>query len=156
MPAVAPAGATDVIVAAERVAAETVKGNAFDATPALETVIDTEPAAAISAAEMAAVNCVALTNVVARADPFQFTTEPFTKFVPVTVSVNPEVPHDGMEFVTVVGDDETEVIAGETIVNGIPLDVPPPLPGFCTFTCAVPAARKSEAGIVAVSCVELT
>ena len=41
---------------------------------------------------MLAVNCELLTNVVARALPFQFTTDPETKPVPFTVSVNPAPP----------------------------------------------------------------
>ena len=37
-----------------------------------------------------------------------------------------------------------------TIVNGNAFDVPPPVPGVNTVTCAVPAAARSLAGIVAV------
>lgn len=56
----------------------------------LETVTFAVPGNAESAGEIAALSCVALTNVVGRGDPFQFTTRPFTKFVPVTVNVRPE------------------------------------------------------------------
>lgn len=41
---------------------------------------------------MVAVNCELFTKVVARALPFQFTTDPDTKPVPFTVSVNPAPP----------------------------------------------------------------
>lgn len=61
---------------------------------------------------MRAVSCVELTNVVARADPFQSTTDPFTKFVPVTVSVNPVGVHEGVEFDMVVEDDNEEMAGG--------------------------------------------
>ena len=47
---------------------------------------------AMSDTRMLAVNCELLTNVVARALPFQFTTDPETKPVPFTVSVNPAPP----------------------------------------------------------------
>jgi len=50
------------------------------------------PAAAMSAAEIAAVNCAALTTVVIRSEPFTRTTEPLTKFMPLTVSVNAAAP----------------------------------------------------------------
>ena len=58
----------------------------------LKTVTEAVPAAAISEARIAAVNCVADPYVVVRFDPFQRTTEPFTKFVPLTVNVNPAPP----------------------------------------------------------------
>jgi hypothetical protein len=54
---------------------------------ALTTVTDALPAVATSEAGTVAVNEAALTNVVASAVPFQFTTEPPTKLVPVSVSV---------------------------------------------------------------------
>ena len=46
----------------------------------------------MSAAVIAAISCVALTKVVTRGLPFQFTTER-TKLLPVTVSVNAADPH---------------------------------------------------------------
>jgi hypothetical protein len=49
-------------------------------------------AIAMSEARMLAVNWEPLTKVVARALPFQFTTDPETKPVPFTVSVNPAPP----------------------------------------------------------------
>jgi hypothetical protein len=154
VPAVAAAGETAVIVGTDSVAVETVKEAAAEFTPALDTVIDAVPALAMSEAGIAAVSCVALTNAVARGDPFQLTTEAFTKFVPVTASVKPDGLHDGVLLVDVV-DDDSEVIAGARIAKGIPLEVPPPGPCVTTPTEALPAPRKSEAGTVAVSCVAL-
>ena len=73
-------------------------------------------------------SCVALTNVVARSDPFQLTTEMFTKFVPVTVSVGPVSVHDAVE------DPVTDAMAGAEIVKALPPDVPPPGAGFTICT----------------------
>ena len=56
--------------------------------PGLVTVKTAVLAAAISEAEIAAVNCEALMKVVDLALPFQFTTEPDEKLVPFIVSVN--------------------------------------------------------------------
>ena len=108
-----------------------------------------------------AVSCVELTNVVRRGEPFQFTTEPFTKFVPVTVSVKLVVPQDGADAIDVT-DDDSDVTDGGTIVNvaaagaGLVWVVPPPGPVVNTATCAFPRAWKSVDGTVAVSCVPLT
>lgn len=97
-PAVALPGAKEVIAGTGSDEAETVNGAGAEATPELDTVIDAAPAAAISAGEIAAVSCVALTKVVARGELFQLTTEPFTKFVPFTVRVKPVVVQDGVAF----------------------------------------------------------
>src|SRR3954463_14868251 len=56
------------------------------------TVIDDNAAVATFAAITAAVNCVELTYVVVRFDPFHCTCEAATKPVPVTVSVNAADP----------------------------------------------------------------
>src|SRR5207249_4847629 len=62
---------------------------AFDVPPhGVTTVIEAVPAVAMRAAGTVAVSCVAETNAVASALPFQFTVEPETKFVPFTVNVN--------------------------------------------------------------------
>jgi hypothetical protein len=74
---------------------------------------------------------------------------------PDTVNVKPEGLHEGVVFDDVVEDD-SEVIDGARIENDIPVEVPPPGPWVNTSTVAVPVARKSVAGIVAVSCVGLT
>jgi hypothetical protein len=55
-------------------------------------VIEAVPAFAMSVARMVAVNWSWVTKWVIRALPFQFTTEPETKPVPFTVSVNPGPP----------------------------------------------------------------
>lgn len=115
----------------------------------------------MSAAVIVAVSSVELTNVVARGEPFQFTTDPFTKFVPVTARVKLVIPQDGAEEVDVT-DDDSEVTLGGTIVNvaaagaGLVWVVPPPGPIVNTATWAFPRAWKSVAGTVAVSCVPLT
>jgi hypothetical protein len=140
----------EAITAAGSVEAEIVKEAGAELTPELDTVIDADPAEAISENGMVAVSCVALTKAVPRAEPFQSTTEPFTKLVPFTVRVTPDGLHD-----EVVGGDK-EVMAGGTIVNGTCPEVPPPGPSVNISTWAVPMARKSDAGIVALSCVPLT
>src|SRR5260370_5284485 len=71
----------------------TVKLTEFDATPpGLVTVTLKLPAVAMSEARMAAVSCVALTNVVARALPLKVTIEPVTKFAPFTVKGKAAAP----------------------------------------------------------------
>jgi hypothetical protein len=126
VPAVAPTGEIEVIDGVESDEAEIVKDAGAEFTPELDTVIDAVPAEAISEAGMVAVSCVELTNVVARGELFQSTTEPFTKFVPLTVRVNPEGLHDGVVFDEVVEDDK-EVMVGGMIVNVMGVgDVPPP------------------------------
>src|SRR5438876_3601645 len=60
--------------------------------PGLTIVTVAVLALAMSEVKTLAVNCELLTNVVARALPFQFTTDPETKPVPFTVSVNPAPP----------------------------------------------------------------
>lgn len=138
-PAVAVDGDSDVMpgTVSEPDGAEIVKATAFDATAKFVTVTFADPAEAISAAEMTAVSFVGLTNVVARAEPFQFTNDAFTKFVPVTVRMNPEAPHDGVEFDEVV-DADRDVIAGGAIVNARDVgDGPPPGPRLNADTFAV-------------------
>ena len=130
--------------------AETVKLAAEEIAAPLATVTASVPCAAISAAEIDAVSCVALTNVVARSDPFQLTTDVFTKFEPVTVSVKPVMLHDGVEAPEVV-DAESDVIDGAKIVNVDAGEDPPPGPRVKTMTCAVPVPTKSVAGTVALS-----
>jgi hypothetical protein len=145
----------EAITATGSVEAEIVKEAGAELTPELDTVIDAVPAEAISEKGIVAVSCVELTNAVERGEPFQSTTEPFTKFVPFTVRVNPEVLHDGVVFDEVVEDDR-DVMVGGAMANWICPEVPPPGPSVNTSTCALPTARKSAAGIVALSCVALT
>ena len=75
------------------------------------TVTLNVPAAAMSGAVIAAVTCVALTNVVVLDAPLKFTTEPETKPVPFTVKVNAAPP-----AVALVG--ESDVIVGSGVVHG--------------------------------------
>ena len=72
-----------------------VKDNALEAPPpgvGLNTVTWAAPADATSLAEMEAVSCVALANVVGRLLPFHCTIESVTKFEPLTVRVKPAPP----------------------------------------------------------------
>jgi hypothetical protein len=73
------------------------------------------------------------------------TTEPFTKFVPFTVSTKPVRLHaEGDEVVA-------DEIAGGNIANGLPPEVPPPGTRSVTSMFAVPADPRSVAGTVTVS-----
>jgi hypothetical protein len=66
---------------------------ALEAVPAeFFTVTDAVPTAATLAAGTIAVTCVAETNVVVRAEPFQRTFEVESKLVPFTVNVNCGLP----------------------------------------------------------------
>ena len=78
----------------------------------LVTVTVAVPAVAISAAEIAAVSCVALTNVVVLAAPLNFTTDVDTKPVPFTVRVKAAPP-----AVALVGEREVSVGAGLLMVK---------------------------------------
>ena len=88
----------------------TVKFAAFDVPPpgaGLNTVTAAVPAEEIAAAGMAEINCVALTKVVLRAVPAKLTTDPETKFAPLTVSVKPAPPAAALvgEIVVIAGGD---------------------------------------------------
>jgi hypothetical protein len=117
----------------------------------LNTVTDAVPTAAISAAKIAAVNCVAETYVVTRSAPFHRTTAPFTKLLPFTVKVNalpPAAAEVGLRLVATG--------TGLLIVNVRAPDMPPPGVGLNTVTDAVPTAAISAAKIDAVNCVAET
>jgi hypothetical protein len=130
----------------------TVSATAFDTSkPGFVTVISSHPADAISAGLITAANCVALTNVVARALPLKSTVAPLTNSVPFTSTFNGEL--------IVSLDGESDVIAG----IGPPIDekvaavdVPPPGLGLLTVTICSPVAAMSVARIAAVTCVPLT
>ena len=66
------------------------------------TVTVTEPAFAINAELMLAVNCVLFTNVVVNAAPFQLITDVDTKLEPSTVKVKVDAPAVTLEGVNVV------------------------------------------------------
>ena len=107
------------------------------------------PAVATSDANIAAVICVVLTNVVALLEPLNCTLAPFAKLVPLSVRVNAAEP-----ATTVDGDSELTVGAGLLIVNDAALDVPPG-GGLVTVTFTVPAVTISAAVIAADNCVAL-
>ncbi len=116
------------------------------------TVTPFVPAVSRSAARMDALSVVEFTNVVALAVPPKFTTELFTKPVPVTVRVNP-----GSPTVAVVALSEVTVGSGLlTVKVSAGVDVPPPGAGLDTVTVSAPAVAMSAALIAAVICVALT
>ena len=133
---------------------------AFDTPPppaptgGVKTVTFAVPATAMSEGVISALNCLDEIKVVGWSVPFHRTTEVLTKFVPVTVRVNPGPPAVA-EFgliVMIVG------VCGAcgVIVNGNGFDEPPPpdpAGGVKTVTFADPAVAMSEAKIVAVNCV---
>jgi hypothetical protein len=106
------------------------------------------PTVAWSDAGIEARSCVLLTNVVVRSAPFQRTTEPATKPVPLTVSVKAELPAMALE-----GEMDAVVGAGFSVVNVSSADVPPPGDGEVTVTSDGPAADTSAAAIAARSSV---
>ncbi len=115
------------------------------------TVTFPDPTVVMSVDGMVAVSCVALTNVVVRAEALKFTTEVGTKLVPFTVSVKPAPP-------AVAPFGLSEVIVGTglfTVKEAFP-DVPPPGAGLVTVTLNVPAVAMSPVVIAAVTCVALT
>jgi hypothetical protein len=134
--------------------AEIVKGIATERIPELDTSILTVPGEAISAAGIVATSCVELTKVVASADVtagvcvVQSTTEPFTKFVPVTVSVTPGGLHAGTVFAEVVEDDREE-IEGDPIVK-LNLEEAGD-PGLIRSMFVLPGFARSAAGTVATT-----
>ena len=156
VPAVAFVG-DSVLIAGTGFAALIVNAAVPDVPPpgaGLSLLPARSPPLAMSAAVIAAVNCVALTYVVVRLDPFHFTTEPLMKPVPVIVKVNAAVP-----AVALAGDSVLIVGIGfaALIVNAAVLPhVPPPGAGFVTVTCPVPAVAMSAAVIAAVNCIALT
>jgi len=128
VPAVALAGEKELTAGTgSEAGAVTEKLKVFEMAEPLVTVTRSVPWNAASADVISAVSCAALTKVVARGEPFQLTTELLTKFEPFTVNVRPATLQDAVE------DPETEVIAGGEIVNGDPLEVPPPGKGLNTL-----------------------
>lgn len=133
-----------------------------------ETV--TGPETAVSMGRIVAVNCVAL-KVVARGDPFQFTTESLVKVVPLvafTVSGKPLVllqngmedgemdPIDGFAAGWAVTVKKTRFETSVVVVAEM-LDVPEVAePGMSTATAIVPGVARYEAGTGAVNVVPFT
>ena len=112
----------------------------------LYTVTCAVPTVAMSDAVIDAMICVALTTVVVRLAPFQFTTEPVIKPLPFTVSVKAAPP-----AVALAGDNELIVGNGfdELIVKVAFPEVPPPGVGLNTVTCLVPDLAMSAAVMAA-------
>lgn len=69
-----------------------VNNTLFDIPDAFDTEMFAVPGKAVSWGKIEVVSWPELPNVVARGEPFQFTTEVLSKFAPVTVSVNPVAP----------------------------------------------------------------
>jgi hypothetical protein len=126
----------------------------FVPEPPADTVIATAAAPvlrkAVSAAVIAALSCVGLRKVVGRGEPFQLTTSPFAKPVPVTLKVRPVGLQNGALFDEVV-DAESDMMVGRMIGNDTEFDVFALDAGEATATCAVPTEVISAAGTAALS-----
>src|SRR5574340_1183770 len=137
-PAVALDGESEVSAGTGLAGAEMVNGSTPEVPPpgaGFDTVTFAVLTEAMSAAVIAAVSCVALTNVVARFAPFHWTTEAAMKPVPLTVRVKaaePAVALDGRSEVSA-----GTGFAGAEMVNASTPEVPPPGAGFETVTFAV-------------------
>lgn len=144
---------TGLVISAKCVpAGEIVNVAAFDVPPpgaGLETVTLAVPGLAISAAAMAAVNCVPLTKVVVRFEPFHCTVEVATKLLPLTVSTK-AAPNAVALFGLRVETAGTGLLI-VVIVKVCALDVPPPGDGLTTVRLIVPADAISAAVMAAVT-----
>jgi hypothetical protein len=159
-PTAALAGMSDVADGARKfvVGAVTEKLTELERADPFDTVMGKDPWVTASVYGMMALTCVALTNVVGRGEPFQFTTvPPFTKFVPFTISVKPAGLQSGAVGDCVVDPDNSAAneeivgVGGWEIVNVNPEDVPPTGPGVNNLTVALPEARRAVDGTVATS-----
>lgn len=113
------------------------------------TVTDALPGATISAADICAVNCVALTKVVGCELPFQSTVDCWEKPEPVTVRVKEEPP-----AITLDGDIELSTRTTGVTVKFCKAEVP--FTGSFTETEKVPGEAICAADICVVNCVPLT
>jgi hypothetical protein len=95
-----------------------VKVTVFDVPVGFETETPALGGNAVSVARIAAVSWFVLTNVVARAEPFQLTTDPLTKFVPFTVNAKPVGLQYGADDIEVDGATR-EVIVGAGSGTGL-------------------------------------
>ena len=148
-PAVVEVGPIEIIVGAGFTVAVTANVCALEVPPpgvGFTTVTLEVPTAATSAARIVAVSVELETKVVTSAEPFQSTTEPDTKSVPLTVRTKSELPA-GVEL----GLSNVVVGAGFKIVKVCAFDVPPPGSGFTTVIEATPPVSLFMAVIVAVS-----
>jgi hypothetical protein len=150
---VAPPAVTEFGLTLDRVGVGTaLMGNATEADglpPLFTTVTLALPTVAINVADTDALNCVALTTVVARPVPFHCTTAPLRKFVPFTVSVKagPPAPVAAGLRLVMVG-------VGTVMEKLVAVDALPPV--FVTVMPALPPLAIRLAETAAVNCVELT
>ena len=110
---------------------------AFDVPPhGVTTVIEAVPVVAMRAAGTVAVSCAAETNVVVSGFPFQFTVEPETKLVPLTVNVT-----CGPPAVAQVGLSEPIVGTARIVITSVALaELQEPAPLLAVIvTLVVPA-----------------
>ena len=123
-----------------------VNVNAFEiAPPGFCTVTLAMPGEATSAAATEAVNWLAPTKLVDKADPFHITVAPDAKLDPFTVRVNaapPAVAEFGLRL-------DSESVPDGLIVNVNAFDAA--APGFCTVTLAVPCEAMRLADTAAVN-----
>jgi len=146
LPATFVAGESDVSVGWGFVVVKVCGVEVPPPNAGLKTVTLTVLAEATSASVMAAVSVVAEIYVVVRSAPFQRTTEPGMKLVPVAVRVKAPLP-----ATFVAGESEVSVGWGFVVVKVWGSEVPPPGAGVYTVTLAVPAVAISAAGMAAVS-----
>jgi hypothetical protein len=116
----------------------------------LTTVTARGLAVAWSATVSWKVSCVALTNVVARADPPTCATEPDTKLLPVTVTVaavlEPTISVAGFSVI-----DPGTGLSTANVADDVLLEEP-----FIAATVSVAAVASCTDGTTAVTCVLLT
>jgi len=139
-PAVALDGTSELIVGTGLFTAKLVAAEVPPPGAALVTVTGKDPAMAMSAAVIAAVTCVALTNVVVLALPLNCTEEDATNPVPLTVRVKAAPP-----AVALVGEREVIVGAGLLTAKFVGAEAPPPGAGLLTTTGKLAAAAMSAA-----------
>jgi hypothetical protein len=145
-PAVATLGESEMIVGLGLLTVNVSDVEVPPQGPGLVTAARTVPALATSEVLIVPLTLPLLTNPVVRAEPFQFTVAPLTKFIPLTISGKPAAP-----AVLLVGERDVRLGTGLLITNASVPDVPPPGPGFETLTLTVPAVAMSLALIVAWS-----
>lgn len=150
-PAVAEAGEIVEIAGAGTLIANDAPAEVPPPGAGFKIVTVADAAEATSAAGIAAVSDVALTNVVARFVPFHCTVEVPVKPVPFTVSVNADAP-----AVAMAGESMPIAGPGLLMAKAAPAEVPPPGAGFTIVTVAVPAIARSAAEIAAVIWLEFT
>ncbi|HWZ56295.1 MAG TPA: hypothetical protein VNZ63_09510 [Verrucomicrobiae bacterium] len=143
-----------------------------DPSTEFETVMLTDPGKAVSAYVIAACSSVALTNVVGRGEPFQFTAVSLVKVVPLA-GVTSRVKPVGLQYgVDAAGGElpstETVPMLSPEIVNvvaAVAVVVPPHMivadgvhglgGGVDTVTATVPGDTRSPAETGTLSCVGL-